>query len=125
MLCKKPKYRPYWAKGWHLFLKLSNCIFSAGALAEIPTETEGLQTEKLEAPEKSLPTEGVQLLSRYCLHDDWNCKEKNFQLSKGDIVEVLDMEKKAEWLVRLEKDREKVIFKQNSKLHNSYTLLIL
>lgn len=71
--------------------------------------------EKLEALEKSLPTEDVWMLSRYYLRDDWNCKEKNFQLLKGNTVEVLDMEKKDEWLVRLEKDREKVIFKRDSQ----------
>lgn len=34
--------------------------------------------------------------------------DKKVHLSKGDVVEVLDTEKKTEWLVRKQSEKEKV-----------------
>jgi ribosomal protein S17 len=49
-----------------------------------------------------------KLLKRYRLRDSYTCYNKQVTLQKGDTVEVLDTEKHSMWLVRMDKDKEKV-----------------
>ncbi len=44
--------------------------------------------------------------------DDFKEKSRGITFKKGDVVEVLDMEKTEEWLVRKQADKEAVSLNQ-------------
>ena len=69
-----------------------------------------LSTQIQEERLRRVATEGDEMLfKKYPMLGDYTCKDKNVHLSKGDIIEVMDMEKETMWLVRLENDKQQVV----------------
>ena len=69
------------------------------------------------------------LLSDFVLKDDFRDEARDVSMSKGDVVEIVDIDKKEKWLVRNKKNLNQVrrrtsIFVVDERLFRSATDLL-